>query len=180
MDDLQRFSAQCWQLTDIMRIPVRALRVVPVRHSHSGVEKCAAELLKASQRPLYRFLGLPWDGFTLRLAKRNRARFNDYNRFVEEALQGPVCANLAILVDALDVWTESIEADSNTRCFKAHPCVAEMTALAVELESSIVESEVCSLLTVLRNDFLQLAETVNGEAPAEPTGQHILSVPHSS
>ena len=69
MDDLQLFSAQCWQFVDLMRIPVRALRVVQFRHSQCGLESGAAEVLRDSQKPVYQFLQLPWGGFTIRLAE---------------------------------------------------------------------------------------------------------------
>jgi hypothetical protein len=182
MDDLQRFSAQCWQLVDVMQIPVKALRIVQVQHSHFGVKTCAAGLLKASQRPLYQFLRRPWNGFALRLAARNRARFNVYDRFVEEALQNPEHLNLVILLDALDVWAEGIEADSHTRGFHPHGCVAGMTALIADLEGSISECDIRSRLALLQGHFLQLEDMVTGskEASSEPAEPCILSVPRSS
>jgi hypothetical protein len=160
MDNLHLFSSQCWQFVDLMRIPVKALRIVQFRSGPCRLGDNAAEVLRDSQQPLFRFLKLPWTGFTVRLARHHRARFNVYHRLVEDAFQCPEYLDLTILLDALDAWSIRIEDDSADIPFCEHGSAARMISLTARLDSSITESEVWSCLNELREDFRQLAETV--------------------
>lgn len=167
MDDLQLFSAQCWQFVDLMRIPVRALRVVQFRHSQCRLESGAADVLRDSQKPVYQFLQLPWGGFTIRLARQNRARFNAYSQFVNEAFQCPEYIDLTILLDALEVWLDRIENESTACTFGQHGSAVRMQELASRLGASTTESEAWSHLSALQDEFRQLAETVPGVKTSE-------------
>ena len=162
MDDLQLFSAQCWQFVDLMRIPVRALRVVQFRHSQCRLESGAADVLRDSQKPVYQFLQLPWGGFTIRLARHNRARFNAYSQFVNEAFQCPEYIDLTILLDALEVWLDRIEKESTESAFCQHGSAVRMQELETRVGAATEEPEVWLHLSALQDEFRQLANAVPG------------------
>lgn len=161
MYEPQLFSARCWQLVDLIRLPVSTLQVVQSLHDRFKFSENAGDVIKAAQQPVYRYLQLPWVGPAERLARRNRARFNVYHQLVEETFQCPDFVDLTILSDALEVWIDRIERESAEQSFSRHPRVGWMTSLITPIGGSIADSEIWSLLQELQKELLQLSAMVS-------------------